>query len=98
MERRNHSIELFRKTLAPEHTALNKRESSGSSRFKNKEKSVSKKDTPPPARWACSELLNVLNGNSADCGYYGRASCIPSNNITFPNCRAPPVSGFSQKI
>ena len=76
MERRNHSIELFRKTLAPEHTALDKRESSGSSRFKNKEKSVSKKDTPPPARWACSELLNVLNGNSADCGYYGRFNGI----------------------
>ena len=69
-----HDIELFRRLIAPRHTAFNVRISEKSSADRKTKKSKSKKKKPPPERWSHTEPLNVHL----------------QNRIGVSRCRAPP--------
>lgn len=82
MGKEDHDIELFRRLIAPRHTAFNVKASAQFFCCRKSKKSNIKKKKPPPARWSYLELLNVLIWEK----------------ILFPRCRAPPFQGFSQKF
>ena len=81
MGKENHDIELFRRLIAPRHTAFNARAFSNTFYRKHNRKPKSEKKKPLPEGWGYARPLNVLL----------------RNRIGVSRCRAPPYQGFPKE-